>query len=328
MNDTFGIVEVAYDWLIGSLENADGPAELTSPYISYDVCRRIIEATAQHDHSVRVITTLDASAVANGYLSVQGLRQLLAADIEVLHTERLHAKCFIVGSRGLLGSGNLTGAGLGSSAKRNREMGVKLNPVQVEDVRRAIGIWPSKLVSPGDLTFLLESAAKIATTKAPGEVFDATSALQIVERLLADARQPNRSLWLKLEYGAPKLGGWLEESLIASPKKGRPSFRPGDLVVICAKETGDCYAVVEISSEPEFKPDDYVQALSSYAPDDCERWPWINRTIPRLVPEELLSLKRDELGVSGQGLQNGHVRLQLDQFAMGVRTLSRLMTRE
>ncbi len=328
MKDSIGIVEVAGDWLTAALESPDGPVVLTSPYVTQEVCDRIVEASAKHTRPTRVITTLDPRAVADGYLAVNGLKDLINAGIEVRHTERLHAKCFIVGSRGLLGSGNLTGAGLGLSMKRNRELAVELSIGQADEARRAIEQWPSVSVSKEALTKLLESASKIAKTTEKNTWFDATTALLIVEELLSDAREQSRTLWLKLEYGEPKLGGWLQESWIASPKKGKPSFRPGDLVLICAKETKDCYAVVEISSSPELKPDDYVKALAGHAPEAIERWPWINRTIPRLVPEELLPLKFRELGVNGQGLQNGHVRLQLDQFAFGVRTLSRLVTPE
>ena len=64
------------------------------------------------------------------------------------------------------------------------------------------------------------------------------------------------------------------------------------------------------------------------AGDDAsaERWPWINRTKPRLVPDELMQLKLNELGVPGNPLQNGHVRLSFDQFTAGVRALARLAT--
>jgi len=326
MSDIPRIIENAGEWLMHSLGSADGSVLLTSPFIAPDVCRQIVMAMGNTDNSITVITSLDPSAVANGYMSVKGIRALRQAGIEVRHSERLHAKCFLVGSKGILGSGNLTGAGLGTTPVPNRELGVELSSAQVQEARGAIEKWPSKIIVESDLKLLLEAASKIARTTPSNTTLDSMSALLLAERLLTDARDPARSLWLKLEYGDPQLGGWKEESWIASPKKGKPSFRPGDLVIICAKETHDCYAVVEISSEPEFRPDDYVNLLADHAAEDSERWPWVNRTIPRLVPEELLNLKLRELDVSGQGLQNGHVRLQLDQFAMAVRNLSRLVT--
>lgn len=169
---------------------------------------------------------------------------------------------------------------------------------------------------------LLKSAEELTRAlREPSNSLNADSALNFAEKLLADARDPERSLWLKLEYGEPKLHGWRDRSLFASPRKGRPSFKPGDLIFICTKQTGDCYAVVEVTSEPEFQPTDYIETRDAAS---VERWPWISRTAPRLVPDQLMSLKLNELGASRQALQNGHVRLQLDQFAAGVRALARL----
>lgn len=104
-----------------------------------------------------------------------------------------------------------------------------------------------------------------------------------------DARDPQRSLWLKLEYGEPASDGWRERIWFASPKKGKPGFRPGDLVFTCAKDTGDCYAIVEVADEPEYQPEYYVDWTA--ANDALARWPWINTTRPRLVANVLLELK-------------------------------------
>ncbi|WP_338324466.1 hypothetical protein [Actinomyces oricola] len=274
-----------------------------------------------------LVTTLDPSAVANGYLSVKGLDRLLDSEVEVRHADRLHAKCFLVGSRAMLGSANLTGAGLGSSATPNRELGVVLSEDDAQDARRAVEAWPARVVTRADLADLLAKSERLTRQPAaPSEELDATTALQMAEQLLADARDPGRGLWLKLEYGELALDGWREDSWFASPKKGKPGFRAGDLVMACAKDTHDCYAVVEVADDPEHQPADYVARTAEYDPEAAERWPWINRTVPRLVPDELMELKLHELGVSGQGLQNGHVRLQLDQFTAGVRALARLAT--
>ena len=153
---------------------------------------------------------------------------------------------------------------------------------------------------------------------------DPVSALHLAEQLLVDARDPDRSLWLTLEYGQPGLDNWRKQFRFASPKKGKPGFSPLDLVVICAKDTHDCYAVAEVTSDPEFQPADYAAWTAAQDPGALERWPWINRTVPRLVPSTLMELKLDELGVKGQGLQNGDVRLEFDQFTAAVRGLARL----
>ncbi|WP_461142658.1 hypothetical protein [Spelaeicoccus albus] len=129
---------------------------------------------------------------------------------------------------------------------------------------------------------------------------------------------------MKAEYGEPALEGWRQESWFASPRKGKPSIRSGDLVVICAQDSHDCYTVVEVTTDPEFQPHDYVDWANTEDPGAHDQWPWISRTKPRLVPSSLVELKLHELGVKGQRLQNGHVRLKFDQFTAGVRALARI----
>jgi len=319
------VLDNASDWLDAALSATDRDVILTSPYVTINICRLIANASRGSSASWKLITSLDPSAVANGYLSVQGLLLLLEAGVVVHHADRLHAKCFIVGTRGMLGSANLTGAGLGSSASSNRELGVELNADQVADARTIISSWPALPASRADLEELSTKAKHL--TKTGREQYDelnSASALQLAEKLLDDARDDARSLWIKLEHGEPALDGWRQESLFASPKKGKPGFTPGDLVFICAKDTHDCYAVVEVTSEPEFQPRDYLDLAATWEQDAAVRWPWVNRTRPRLVPSSLMELKLAELGVSGRGLQNGHVRLHFDQFTAGVRALARL----
>jgi len=323
------MIESAAHWLTDALSRVDGDVVLTSPYLSYDICRQVASAASGSSRSWRLITTLDPSAVANGYLSIQGLGILLDADVHVAHVDRLHAKCFVVGSRAMLGSANLTGAGLGSSASPNRELGVELGGEQAQRALDIIATWPSRDIEPTDIERLLDESRNLtrATMRGQDAQLDTASALQLAEELLADARDTSRSLWLKLEYGSPGLDGWREESFFASPKKGKPGFRSGDLVFICAKDSRDCYAVVEVTSDPDFQPDDYAALTARDRPEALERWPWISRTTPRLVPDSLMELKLDELGVKGQALQNGHVRLRFDQFTAGVRALARLASR-
>ena len=327
MTDPELLIEHAHAWLSQALAAPDGPVLLSSPYMTYEVCRQLSDAARRSAHPFVLVTTLDPSAVANGYLSAQGLQLLLDAGVEVRHTERLHAKCFIVGSRAMIGSANLTGAGLGSSANPNRELGVSLTLEHADAARLLITEWPAKVVASVDLEDLLNQAKRLGRGGQVQSIkLDANSALQLAEQLLLDARDPQRSLWLKLEYGEPALDGWRENSWFASPKKGRPGFRPGDLVFVCAKGTRDCYAVVEVVTEPEYQPEFYVGWTAANNADALARWPWTNTTKPRLVPDSLMELKLSELGVSGQALQNGHVRLQLDQFSAGVRALARLAT--
>jgi len=315
----------AADWLFQAGKDTDGDLLLASPFLSYDVCKRLAQIGGP-DTARTLFTCLDPSAVANGYMSIDGLLQLIESGFSVRHVDRLHAKAFLFGSRGFLGSANLTGAGLGSSAAANVELGVELGAAQVASVRQMMDGWTSRSVTAAELDSLMLQARQLTVVdKLAAEGLDSESGLALVEQLLVDARDADRTLWLKSEYGEPALDQWRKDWYFGSPKKGegkgRPSIKEGDLVVISA-QTRDCYAVVEVTSEPLFIPDDYRAERG----EEADRWPWVSRTKPRFVPDELLELKAYELVRSTGGLQNGHIRLRFDQFTYAVRSLARLIT--
>lgn len=327
------VLDTASEWLQSALSDPDGDVVLTSPYLSYVVCRSIADASIGSFRSWTLYTMLDPLAVANAFLSVQGMVLILDAGIEVRHVDRLHAKCFILGSRGMLGSANLTGAGQGSSVNANRELGVELDPDQLEEARTMINAWPSRPVSKSDLDDLALQA-KMLPKPAPGvSDQDEDSALLDVERLLADAREPERSLWVKVEDGAPVLDHWRQDWRFANPGSkrgdkwiGEPSIKTGDLVFICATGTKDCYVVVEVTTDPELLPEDYVEWAAYREGEDSERWPWVNRTRPRLVPSSLIDFKYEDLR-GGKKLPRGsRFRLSPEEFVAGVRVLAQLST--
>ncbi|WP_458115674.1 hypothetical protein [Arthrobacter sp. D2-10] len=315
----------AADWLFEAVENVDGDVLLASPYLSYEVCRRLAQVACRSDYKWQLFTCLDPSAVANGFLRTDGLEELAHGGVSLRHVDRLHAKTFVVGGQGFLGSANLTGAGLGNAAAPNVELGVELVGAQVVSVKLAMESWPSREITAEDLKELHVQAQQLTQAARPlAGGMDSVSALALLEQLLLDARDRERALWLKSEYGAPALDQWRSEWFFGSPQKGkgkgRPRIKPGDLVLICA-QTRDCYAVVEVISEPENLPEDYVQERGH----EADRWPWVSRTKPRFVPDELLALKANELLRSTGGLQNGHIRLSFEQFTNAVRSLARLV---
>ncbi|WP_284982449.1 hypothetical protein [Arthrobacter sp. efr-133-TYG-118] len=83
-------------------------------------------------------------------------------------------------------------------------------------------------------------------------------------------------------------------------------------------------AVVEVIAEAKFRPQDYVEWASERDGDDANRWPWVNRTKPRLVPPSLIELKIDELRKRGQAPRKSHVRLDPEEFIAGVRALAQM----
>lgn len=315
------VVEHAGLWLENALQTVAGDVLLTSPYLSYAECARLARAATESTREIILCTVLDPFAAAQGYLSVEGLRRLAAAGVELRHVKRLHAKCFLVGEQGLVGSGNLTGAGLGYTAEPNREIGVEVAPDQVAALRATIDGWPAHVVSAADLEDLEERARSVAPM--PGRVPDPANPTELrcaAEQVLLDAQSGKRELWIKVEYGEPKPEAWLAPYFFASPRSGRPGFKVGDLVLICAGDTNDCYAIVEIAGEAEWKTDIPMFRGQVRNADAIERWPWINRTRPRLVPLHDVDYKKADLGLRAP-VRRGHMRLRLDQFTAAVRAL-------
>lgn len=91
------VVEHAGLWLENALQSGEGDVLLTSPYLSFTECARVARAAQESTREIILCTVLDPFAAAQGYLSVEGLRRLAAAGVELRHVKRLHAKCFLVG---------------------------------------------------------------------------------------------------------------------------------------------------------------------------------------------------------------------------------------
>ncbi|WP_235005152.1 hypothetical protein, partial [Kocuria rhizophila] len=178
----------------------------------------------------------------------------------------------------------------------------------------------------GSLEDLEQRARSVAPM--PGRVpdpADPTELRRAAEQVLLDAQSGERALWIKVEYGEPKPEAWLAPYFFASPKKdrpgnGRPSFRVGDLVLVCAGNTNDCYAIVEVTGEAEWKTDLPLFRGQVRGEEASEKWPWVNRTRPRLVPLHDVHYKKADLGLRGTG-RGSHLRLRLDQFTAAVRAL-------
>jgi hypothetical protein len=76
-------------------------------------------------------------------------------------------------------------------------------------------------------------------------------------------------------------------------------------VLIYAQDEHGIYGVVEVLDEPTYDPRE-------------EQWPWVNRATPRLMPDPLVLVAPEELGLDTRPLQAGRMRLGLAEFAAGV----------
>lgn len=300
------IVTFADDVLLDAARSASNRVLLTSPFLSIRVARQLAEIAESSTASWSLLTRLDAAAAAGGYLSIDGLRALIDAGVSVRHTARLHAKVYLVDDDfALIGSANLTGPGLGSVVNPNMEMSVRLDSASIAPASTQVKQWweGSVAVSRKDLDDLDRRARElprtIAVTLTP-ELGQSGAELAELADLMSDARQTN--LWVKAQYGQPNYDQWRSEFWFSSAAHRRPSFAPGDLVLIYSKDVHACYAIVEVIDEPRNDPR-YIVERGGRPEEEATRWPWVNRTQPRLVPTTDRVVKPADLGFTGQGLQ-------------------------
>src|SRR3954469_17135953 len=109
------LLPVARDELLSALVRARLVVRLASPFLSEEVAAAVAaEAQAGHAETLRLLTAVTERSVATGVLSARGLRLLLDASWEIRSIPNLHAKLALMDRAwGLLGSGNLTGSGIG-----------------------------------------------------------------------------------------------------------------------------------------------------------------------------------------------------------------------
>jgi phosphatidylserine/phosphatidylglycerophosphate/cardiolipin synthase-like enzyme len=129
------LVTVTRDELLHQVQAAAATVRLASPFLSKPVSEEIATAVALTRASThRLLTAATPRSVASGVLSARGLCVLLDAGYEIRSIPNLHAKLSLVDdSWGIVGSGNLTAAGLGGEliARANLELGVRLSARQI-----------------------------------------------------------------------------------------------------------------------------------------------------------------------------------------------------
>lgn len=105
------------------------------PFMSAPVARVLVRAAdAARVKKRRLITAVTVSAIEGGYLDPQAAQAMVDAGFDVRSLRNLHAKVVITDSTwGLVGSGNLTGAGTDGG---NAELGVVLSAKQTRQARR------------------------------------------------------------------------------------------------------------------------------------------------------------------------------------------------
>lgn len=252
---------------------------------------------------------------------------LLDAGVMVRDCSRLHAKAYVVGDDfAMIGSGNLTNAGLGESRTSNLELSVVVPSSEVGRVQFILDRWwdESADVEQDEIEDLKYRVSQLPRPpRRPREKGPAprasTELAEVVEQILGEARGDDVELWIKAVHGTPDAKDWEPEGWFSSHNGNRPAFRPGDLVLLYSKEQHGCMGVLEVLDEPRFDPDFVAGRLDA---ESGHRWPWVNTAQPRLMPYAPVVVPGAELGVKTQGLQAGRMRVPLTEFATGVQALA------
>jgi hypothetical protein len=147
------LVPFARGELLRRIEAAQERVWLASPFISKPIASYIVKSASETPASDRkLLTALVGGSVRVGALDPKALLILMDAGFEIRSVKTLHAKVSIVdGDWTLVGSGNLTNAGLGATERGNVELGVILGPSTTTEATAIYsGWWEEALPVPAE----------------------------------------------------------------------------------------------------------------------------------------------------------------------------------
>lgn len=285
------LVEAGLDEIVHRLERARRSALIASPFISTDVAA--VLADAADDGRVpdrRLLTALNHGALASGFLSVEGLRLLEGRNFVLSSLLNLHAKVVLIDDWGLVGSGNLTAAGVDGG---NAELGVALSRGQVREAREVFERWWDKArdVGKAELASAARAAKRLGPPKSPtgggtGGRYRVPAGDALARRQARYGDLRGRGLWLKpvhrrAEHDDP--GWWRTVTGITDPHSmrdgrmiGRPGYQPDDLLLVYISRTLRCPAILRVTDPPR---EDLKRAQAEPDPADRKRG-WLTAVEP------------------------------------------------
>jgi hypothetical protein len=257
---------------------------LVSPFLTAPVATALVAATGESPSTQRrLLTNLDPRAVRCGSLDTEALSMLLSAGFRIRSMANLHAKVALVDSNwGLIGSGNLTGAGLGGEGGRgNYEMGTILAPTQFEEASEIVLDW-WKRAAEVDAEQIAAYAALPKLPKDPigslGPFVEPPRTAKLEEILEEDpATATSRRYWINANYHDPGNEYWWRRNWVSDG--GNKSYDVDDLLVIYLGKTNKgpqlCPAVVRVAEVCSY---DREFVLAERDLEAADRWPYVTRT--------------------------------------------------
>jgi len=211
------------------------------------------------------------------------LLMLQDAGFAVASIPNLHAKASLVDSGwGMVGSGNLTGAGLGDEkGGGNYEMGVLLTPSQIEDVTEILVAWwsESKAVTAKEIA----SYAALPKMSSPpigsvGPMLEVPRTMSLADILAEDAVTANsRRYWINANYHNPDDELWWRRDWVSDGK--RKAYEVGDLLIVYLGKTNSgpqrCPAILRVEAPCH---EDLEFVLQKRDPEAAEKWPFVTKT--------------------------------------------------
>lgn len=326
--DAGELVTYARTELLARIRGAEQRVWLASPYLSKPVAEEIVTAVKESSASERrLLTALVASNVQARVLDPGALEILLDSGFELCSVPNLHAKLSLTDtSWGLVGSGNLTNAGLGSEGRANVELGVVLDAEQIAGATELFARWWDG-ADPIGAGLIAEYAALPKLKRAPGQPGGYGTPIgaglpQSLEEILAedDLTALGRGYWVKSNYQRHDDPTWWERGWISDWRQA--SYAIGDLIVLylSAKDGGPaiCPAVVRVTESSRLA-GEWIAAHGD--PEAAQQWPYLTMTdVVGEVPIES-GAKLEEFGLSGQSVQGGYCSITRSQFEEALRAM-------
>jgi hypothetical protein len=326
--DAGELVTYARTELLARIRGAEQRIWLASPFLSKPVSEEIAAAVEESSAGERrLLTALIASSVQTGVLDPYGLDTLLDSGFELCSVPNLHAKLSLIDtSWGLVGSANLTNAGLGSKGGANVELGVILDGGQIATAAELFTRWWDS-ADPIGAGVIAEYAALPRLKKSPGQPVAygtpvAVSLPQSLEDIFAEDELTalGRGYWVKSNYQRHDDSTWWRRGWISDWRQA--SYAIGDLIVLylSAKDDGPaiCPAVVRVTEQSELA-SEWIAEHGD--PEAAKQWPY--RTMIELVGEVPIEsgAKLEEFGLSGQSVQGGYCSITRQQFEEALRAM-------
>ena len=323
------VLDISRYPLLEGIRQARSRVWLAAPYLSLEVANDLARASLASGAETRsLLTALNEQAVRGGFLSPRGLRVLSEAGFEIRSILNLHAKVVLAdGTWGIVGSGNLTTAGLSGTKRKNLELGVTLTKRQSVTAETIIENWWRK-AKPVDEAQLAKFESIAASARGRGSRKGYGSFVYGDEPDPPPRRHRSTGLWMKMLYHHTRRDHrdwWRKVTWVSDgrppPSSERlingPRYEIGDLLLFYLVEVGGtvrcCPAVAEVKALPRHDP--VFVRENGFAGDEL-RWPWVTEVevIDSTSLEAAPNLDRIEV-MPESTEQHGHLILQPAQFA-------------